>query len=137
MNSAAANRCRGRDSSGQSEQPQPPSDRLHSFFLANRRPSMHRTTRVILSALLGSLLLSPALSSAAILACPLTLDQADDRQLQDLRRQADEGDACAQFNMGYLSYTQQDYVQSERWYTEAAEQGVARAAFEIAILAPG
>lgn len=95
---------------------------------------MHRTTRVILSALLGSLLLSPALSSAAILACPLTLDQADDRQLQDLRRQADEGDACAQFNMGYLSYTQQDYVQSERWYTEAAEQGVARAAFEIAIL---
>jgi len=95
---------------------------------------MHRTIRVIFSALLGSVLLSPLPSSAAPLSCTLTLDQADAGQRRDLQQQAEAGDACAQFNLGYLSYSQQDYARSARWYTQAAEQGVARAAFEIAIL---
>lgn len=48
--------------------------------------------------------------------------------------QAGAGDACAQFNLGYLYYTRQQYPVAERWYTKAAEQGISRAAFEIAML---
>jgi uncharacterized protein len=85
--------------------------------------------------LLASTLLLCAFSSqAAIKQCPITLDQSDDNNIQEHLQRANDGDACAQFNMGYQFYTQQDYTESEHWYAKAAEQGVSRGAFEIAML---
>lgn len=63
-------------------------------------------------------------------SCSLNVDQAYEPQWQ----QAAAGDACAQFNIGYRFYTQQDYAESVRWYAKAAEQGINRAAFEIALI---
>lgn len=91
----------------------------------------HRLTATLLA---SALLLCTATSQAASTHCPVTLDQSDQHSLPALLQQAIAGDACAQFNIGYHFYTQQDYPESERWYAEAADQGVARAAFEIAML---
>lgn len=85
--------------------------------------------------LLASALLFGALTcQAATQQCPVTIDHSDQNSIQDHLLRAADGDACAQFNMGYQFYTQQEYPESERWYAKAAEQGVSRAAFEIAIL---
>nr|WP_298174092.1 tetratricopeptide repeat protein [uncultured Pseudomonas sp.] len=84
--------------------------------------------------LISLLALSALTHQAVAQQCALTLDQSNSASVQTLQQQADDGEACAQFNMGYLHYTQQSYSESEHWYAKAAEQGVARAAFEIAIL---
>jgi uncharacterized protein len=94
-----------------------------------------RTPRYCRQAALFSLLtLGAASNQAAAQPCKLTLDQSNPTSMQTLQQQADDGGACAQFNMGYLHYTQQRYAESEAWYAKAAGQGVERAAFEIAIL---
>lgn len=63
----------------------------------------------------------------------LSLDQEDAAALPAQQQLAEDGDACAQFNLGFYYYTQQDYERAEQQYAQAAEQGNARAAFEIAI----
>jgi TPR repeat protein len=95
---------------------------------------MLRTHRLSATLLASALLLCTATSQAASTHCPVTLDQSDQDSLAALLQQANAGDACAQFNIGYHRYTQQNYPASERWYAKAAEQGVSRAAFEIAML---
>ena len=95
---------------------------------------MLRTHALTATLLASALLLCTLTSQAAIKHCPVTIDQSDDDNILDHLQRANNGDACAQFNMGYQFYTQQDYPESERWYAKAAEQGVSRAAFEIAML---
>ncbi|WP_177326911.1 tetratricopeptide repeat protein [Pseudomonas sp. ML96] len=56
------------------------------------------------------------------------------QSIAEYQSKADAGDACAQFNIGYSYYTNQDYPNTELWYAKAAEQGISRAAFEIAML---
>ena len=96
---------------------------------------MLRTLRLTATLFASALLLLGTLTSqAASKHCPVTLDQSDEANILDHAQRAHAGDACAQFNMGYQFYTQQRYAESERWYAKAAEQGVTRAAFEIAML---
>lgn len=83
-------------------------------------------------ALAGLLPLFAFASQASTVHCPLTIGQSEDEQ--SWLQQAEAGDACAQFNIGYRFYTRQRYAESARWYAMAAEQGVSRAAFEIALL---
>lgn len=81
-------------------------------------------------ALLGSL----GAGSAWATTCTIVVDPADAPGVEALKAKAAVGDACAQFNLGYVYYTRQAYPVSELWYAQAADQGVARAAFELAIL---
>lgn len=81
-------------------------------------------------ALLGSL----GAGSAWATTCAIVVDPADAPGVEALKDKAAVGDACAQFNLGYVYYTRQAYSVSELWYAGAADQGVARAAFELAIL---
>ncbi len=58
--------------------------------------------------------------------------------LREFRPLAGQGDAYAQFNLGYM-YSNgrgvpQDYVQAMRWYRKAAEQGDADAQFNLGIM---
>lgn len=83
----------------------------------------------------ASLPLLLALTAQAEVAPGCAVDIEDDAQsIIQHQTKADEGDACAQFNIGYLHYTNQQYENAERWYAKAAEQGISRAAFEIAML---
>lgn len=82
----------------------------------------------------SALLLCACTSQAASKVCPVLIDQSDQANILDYMQRANGGDACAQYNMGYQYYTQQDYSESERWYAKAAEQGVSPAAFDIAML---
>ena len=68
---------------------------------------------------------------AAVVECSLNTDRSQFGSQLEL---AIDGDACAQFSVGFLFYTQQEYEQSRLWYASAAEQGVTRAAFELALL---
>ncbi|VXC47800.1 conserved exported hypothetical protein [Pseudomonas sp. 8AS] len=81
-------------------------------------------------ALLGSL----GAGSAWASTCTIVVDPSDAPAVEALKAKAAVGDACAQFNLGYVYYTRQAYPLSELWYAQAADQGVARAAFELAIL---
>lgn len=64
-------------------------------------------------------------------SCPSTVNMSSKEHFLE---HAIDGDPCAQFNLGFLLYTQQDYPGSMLWYSKAAEQGHSRAAFEIAML---
>lgn len=77
------------------------------------------------------LALFAAASQAAGVECSLHTDQS---QSVTQWQQANAGEACAQFNVGYRFYTQQEYDKSLFWYASAAEQGVTRAAFELALM---
>ncbi len=65
--------------------------------------------------------------------CEVNIDSSSGESIFEYHSQASNGDACSQFNMGYLYYTQQEYEKAEQWYAKAAEQGISRAAFEIAM----
>jgi TPR repeat protein len=55
-----------------------------------------------------------------------------------LRKQAESGDANAQFNVGAMyengSGVRQDYAEAARWYRKAAELGDARAQYNLGIM---
>lgn len=95
---------------------------------------MFRTLSLTTTLLASALLLCTLSSQAASKNCPVLIDQSDRANILDYAQRANGGDACAQYNMGYQYYTVQDYSESERWYSKAAEQGVSRAAFDIAML---
>src|SRR3989442_15463719 len=54
-----------------------------------------------------------------------------EKGLVELKKQADSGDAHAQFNLGWLYHdgrgVPQDYAQARQWYEKAAAQGNAPA----------
>ena len=56
----------------------------------------------------SALLLCAGTSQAASKDCPVLIDQSDDANILDYMQRANGGDACAQYNMGYQYYTQQD-----------------------------
>ncbi|MDP3846726.1 MAG: tetratricopeptide repeat protein [Pseudomonas sp.] len=85
-------------------------------------------------ALLSLCLLSSFTLQAAKAGPCAVLEVADEAAESSLASAANGGDACAQFNLGFWHYGQQDYSRAEHWYAKAAKQGNARAAFEIAIL---
>ncbi|MGL4317110.1 MAG: tetratricopeptide repeat protein [Pseudomonas sp.] len=86
--------------------------------------------------LIASLTLLTSLTAQAEVApgCEVNIDSSSGESVFQYHSQASSGDACSQFNMGYLYYTQQQYPKAEKWYAKAAEQGISRAAFEIAML---
>ncbi|SHM14508.1 tetratricopeptide repeat protein [Phytopseudomonas punonensis] len=89
-----------------------------------------------LALLAAPLLLVCALAAQADASppCPVN-DIADDPHgVGVVRDKAESGDLCAQFNLGYYHYTHQSYEAAERMYALAADQGNARAAFEIAMM---
>jgi TPR repeat protein len=57
--------------------------------------------------------------------------------IKTLRKQAEAGDANAQFNIGSMyengSGVRQDYAEAARWYRKAAERGDARAQYNLGI----
>jgi hypothetical protein len=58
--------------------------------------------------------------------------------IKTIRKQAEAGDANAQFNIGSMyengSGVRQDYAEAARWYRKAAERGDARAQYNLGIL---
>ncbi|MBC9251555.1 hypothetical protein A9179_14885 [Pseudomonas alcaligenes] len=95
-----------------------------------------RTLPHLLLKSLASLPLLLALNAQAEVApgCEVNIDSSSAENIFQYHSQASNGDACSQFNLGYLHYTQQEYEKAEKWYAKAAEQGISRAAFEIAML---
>ena len=55
----------------------------------------------------------------------------------DQRLRAEQGDAKAQFNLGFAYYkgdgVTQDYAESAKWYLKAADQGNAKAQFNLGV----
>jgi TPR repeat protein len=91
--------------------------------------------KILFRLVLLSLCLLSSFSLQAAKAGPcVVLEVADEEAEFNLLSQANAGDACAQFNLGFRHYTLQEYSRAEHWYAKAAKQGNARAAFEIAIL---
>ncbi|HSC84165.1 MAG TPA: tetratricopeptide repeat protein [Pseudomonas sp.] len=80
-----------------------------------------------------SLLLSLNALAEVAPGCKVAIDENDPQSISQYQTQANAGDACSQFNVGYLYYTGQQYEDAEFWYAKAAEQGISRAAFEIAM----
>lgn len=85
--------------------------------------------------LIANLTLLASLTAHAEVApgCEVNIDSSSGESIFEYHSRASNGDACSQFNMGYLHYTQQEYEKAEKWYAKAAEQGISRAAFEIAM----
>jgi hypothetical protein len=58
--------------------------------------------------------------------------------INTLRKQAEAGDAKAQFNIGSMyengSGVKQDYAEAAKWYRKAAERGDARAQYNLGIM---
>ena len=59
----------------------------------------------------------------------------DAEALRWFRKAADQGDARAEYGMGFIYYegrgAQQDYAEAVRWYRKAADQGNALAEYEL------
>jgi TPR repeat protein len=69
----------------------------------------------------------------------ITLEkQTENFQISDLRRQAEQGDAEAQYNLGMLYYeghgVTQDYATARHWWEQAAAQGNAWAQYRLGVL---
>lgn len=79
------------------------------------------------------ILSSFALQAASAGACVVAEAVGPEAEF-DLFTVANAGDGCAQFNLGFTYYTQQQYSRAEQWYAKAAKQGNTRAAFEIAMM---
>ena len=67
---------------------------------------------------------------------PSQTTEADKKQFELIKAQADKGDAQAQFRLGWL-YTagtgvKRDLVKAAKWHRKAAEQGLARAQLRVA-----
>ena len=64
--------------------------------------------------------------------------QTGNFQISDLRRQAEQGDAAAQYNLGMLYYeghgVTQDYATARHWWEQAAAQGNAWAQYRLGVL---
>lgn len=69
---------------------------------------------------------------ALLVPCPLSAD------FKTLRKQAEAGDAKAQFDIGSMyengSGVKQDYAEAARWYRKAAQRGDARAQYNLGIM---
>ena len=64
---------------------------------------------------------------ATFLYTPLTIAETQKINLSAIQKSANQGDANAQFSLGYL-YSQgeevvQDYAKALEWYRKAADQG--------------
>ena len=67
----------------------------------------------------------------------LFLSSSLSADIKTLRKQAEAGDAKAQFNIGSMyengSGVKQDYAEAAKWYRRAAERGDARAQYNLGI----
>lgn len=65
-------------------------------------------------------------------------NRTDDFQISGLRRNAEQGDAEAQYNLGMLYYeghgVTQDYTTARQWWEEAAAQGNVWAQYRLGVL---
>jgi hypothetical protein len=69
----------------------------------------------------------------------ITLEkQTETVQIADLRRQAEQGNAETQYNLGMLYYeghgVTQDYVAARHWWEQAAAQGNTWAQYRLEVL---
>lgn len=93
--------------------------------------SLDKTLTHILAGL--PLFLSLMAQAEVAPGCKVDIDENEPSSIRQHQLQASAGDACSQFNMGYFHYTHQQYEQAQEWYAKAADQGIPRAAFEIAM----
>jgi TPR repeat protein len=67
------------------------------------------------------------LLTVAVLICTLAALAQAQPALEEIRRRAEQGDAGAQYNLGYLYANglgvTQDHTEAVKWYRLAAEQG--------------
>ena len=94
-------------------------------------------TRMILNLILGMLVLPVFPQDEPPPNTENTSELSDD--IVDLMTKAEQGDASAQFNLGFrhelgLLNVPQDYTQAARWYGAAAEQGDVKAQFSLGFL---
>ena len=79
--------------------------------------------------------MSAILLSSILLICT-TIFSAD-KELDELRNKADEGDPSAQIDLGYRilgKRVEKDYLDALKWYRKAAEQGHSEAQFILGYL---
>ncbi|MEK1905806.1 MAG: tetratricopeptide repeat protein [Pseudomonas sp.] len=94
---------------------------------------MRPLPQLLLKTLAGLPLLLALTAQAEVApGCKVNIED-EPQSIRLYQQQADSGDACAQFNIGYYHYTHQQYEPAEEWYAKAAAQGISRAAFEIAM----
>lgn len=67
-------------------------------------------------------------------ACKLVLADNSASAKATYQKKADAGDVCAQFNLGYFFYLNQNFEAARWWYGEAASRGNSKAQFELAML---
>lgn len=76
-----------------------------------------------------------------LLLLSLSLQAFSNDIFNELTAEANEGDAEAQFKLGYMYKSGEkipkDYEQAVHWYTKAAEQGNVRAQYNLAVMYNG
>ena len=97
-----------------------------------------KTVRILLPLLLAV----HGLASGGINGGNAAYNQGDyDTALREWRSLAEQGDAGAQLNLGYMydnGYgVTQDYKEAIKWYRRAAEQGNARAQYNLGLMYDG
>jgi uncharacterized RDD family membrane protein YckC len=119
---------------------QEPFNQAWSDRIANTAVVVRPTDERIRGRLIAGLLIGVAL-------CPLAVvfvrqihpsSRRSERQLAELRQEADRGDASAMYNMGY-SYEHGidapiDYSEAMKWYRRAADHGYAEAMHDIGMM---
>lgn len=73
------------------------------------------------------------IQAASVPSCSAVEAESADQEMELLNK-AGTDDVCAAFSLGYTYYTRQNYPSALRWWGKAADQGNARAAFEMAII---
>ena len=82
--------------------------------------------------------MKPLVAAVAVLVALAVGAQAQTPQIDAWRARAAQGDAGAQYNIGFMyangAGVPQDDVEAVRWYRLAAEQGLARAQYNIGVM---
>ena len=81
---------------------------------------------------------APVLNAAILVLVFAVAVAAQSTEIEQLRLAAEQGDASAQFNLGFMYATgegvPQDYQEALKWYRLAAEQGHAQAQYNLGFM---
>jgi TPR repeat protein len=82
--------------------------------------------------------MKPLVAAVAVLVSLAVGAQAQTPEIDAVRARAEQGDAEAQFDLGFRYNTgrgvRQDTAEAARWYRLAAEQGLAGAQFNVGLM---
>ena len=72
---------------------------------------------------------------ALVAAFVILIPETENNEIAELRRTAEQGDAKALYNLGYMYYkgerVSQDYTEALKWFRRAAEQNFADAQYNL------